>query len=63
MSVNVRDGEVTLNGSVHSREDKRRAEDLADDVSGVRNVQNNLRVEMSGQMEDRQARSGTVSTH
>ncbi|GLQ54744.1 hypothetical protein GCM10010862_20030 [Devosia nitrariae] len=54
---------MTLNGSVHSREDKRRAEDLADDVSGVRNVQNNLRVEMSGQMEDRQARSGTVSTH
>lgn len=29
---------------VDSRNDKRRAEDLADDVSGVRHVQNNLRI-------------------
>jgi len=42
--VNVKDGEVTLEGTVDSRQDKRRAEDLADDVSGVRHVQNNLRV-------------------
>lgn len=63
ISVNVENGEVTLNGAVNSREDKRRAEDLADDVSGVRNVQNNLRVETSGQMEDRPTRSGTTSTH
>jgi hypothetical protein len=37
-------GEVTLNGTVASRADKRRAEDIADDVGGVGHVQNNLRV-------------------
>lgn len=44
IEVSVHDGEVTLSGMVDSRNDKRRAEDLADDVSGVRNVQNNLRI-------------------
>jgi osmotically-inducible protein OsmY len=29
---------------VSSRWDKRRAEDLVDDISGVRHVQNNLRI-------------------
>jgi osmotically-inducible protein OsmY len=33
-----------LSGLVGRREDKRRAEDLAELVSGVGNVQNNLRV-------------------
>ncbi|TCM20624.1 BON domain-containing protein [Novosphingobium sp. PhB165] len=42
--VTVADGEVTLDGTVDSRAEKRRAEDLTDDVSGVRHVQNNLRV-------------------
>ncbi|WP_395394365.1 BON domain-containing protein [Novosphingobium sp. BL-8A] len=42
--VAVADGEVTLDGTVGSRAEKRRAEDLADDVSGVGHVQNNLRV-------------------
>lgn len=37
--------EVTLSGTVASRDEKRRAEDLADQVSGVKHVQNNLRVE------------------
>ena len=46
--VAVKDGEVTLEGSVSSRQDKRRAEDLADDVTGVRHVQNNLRVQDVG---------------
>ena len=43
VEVLVDDGEVTLNGSVRRKEDKRRIEDIAD-VDGVRNVQNNLRV-------------------
>lgn len=43
IEVLVRDGEVTLNGTVRSRDDKRRAEDLAE-LHDVRNVQNNLRV-------------------
>lgn len=41
--VTIRGSEVTLDGTVRSREEKRRAEDLAD-VRGVTHVQNNLRV-------------------
>ncbi|SMF08667.1 Osmotically-inducible protein OsmY, contains BON domain [Xaviernesmea oryzae] len=44
ITVTVKSAEVTLDGFVSSRWDKRRAEDLVDDVSGVRHVQNNLRV-------------------
>lgn len=44
IQVTVQDGEVTLDGTVGSRFDKRRAEDCAEDVSGVGHVQNNLRV-------------------
>jgi osmotically-inducible protein OsmY len=36
---------VTLNGTVNSRDDQRRAEDIADHVSAVKHVQNNLRVQ------------------
>jgi osmotically-inducible protein OsmY len=48
ITVTINGGEVTLDGTVNSREDKRRAEDLADNVSGVRHVQNNLRVQQQG---------------
>jgi osmotically-inducible protein OsmY len=44
IDVAVSGGEVTLSGTVRSRSDKRRAEDLAESISGVRHVQNNLRV-------------------
>lgn len=44
IEVTVAKCEVTLSGLVHTRDDKRRAEDLAERVSGVRHVQNNLRV-------------------
>lgn len=44
LEVNVKDCEVTLSGSVNSREDKRRAEDLAENISGVKDVRNNLRI-------------------
>ena len=43
--VTVKNGEVTLDGTVDSRTAKRCAEDVAEDVHGVRHVQNNLRVE------------------
>lgn len=43
IDVIVENGEVTLNGSVRNRGDKRRAEDLVD-VADVTHVQNNLRV-------------------
>jgi osmotically-inducible protein OsmY len=44
LEVTVKDCEVTLAGSVNRREDKRRAEDLAESISGVKDVRNNLRV-------------------
>ncbi len=44
IEVTVSSGEVTLSGNVDSRYSKRLAEDLTDEVSGVRHVQNNLRV-------------------
>ena len=47
IEVSVDGGEVTLSGTVNSRSDKRRAEDLADSVSGVNHTQNNLRVSQS----------------
>lgn len=43
VEVMVDNAEVTLNGTVRRKEDKRRIEDLAD-LHGVRHVQNNLRV-------------------
>lgn len=45
IEVAVSDREVTLSGTVQSRFEKRHAEDLADSVSGVTHVQNNLRVQ------------------
>jgi osmotically-inducible protein OsmY len=45
VEVSVSSCEVTLSGTVDSREAKRRAEDIAEQVSGVRHVQNNLRVQ------------------
>ncbi|HYH20368.1 MAG TPA: BON domain-containing protein [Azospirillum sp.] len=45
IEVSVSGCEVTLNGTVDSRMVKRRAEDIAESVPGVRHVQNNLRVQ------------------
>ena len=48
VEVSVSNTEVTLTGTVRNRTDKRRAEDLAESVSGVTNVENRLRVKQSG---------------
>lgn len=45
IDVTAADNEITLTGTVDSRSAKRRAEDIVDDISGVKHVQNNLRVE------------------
>ncbi len=45
IEVSVSSCEVTLTGTVDSRDAKRRAEDIAEQVSGVKHVQNNLRVQ------------------
>jgi hypothetical protein len=44
VSVSVVAGEVTLSGTVDSRESKHRAERIVEHISGVAHVQNNLRV-------------------
>ncbi|WP_260926409.1 BON domain-containing protein [Novosphingobium sp. 9] len=48
ITLTVAEGEVTLSGTVESRHAKRRAEDVIDNVSGVKHVQNNLRVATGG---------------
>lgn len=47
IEVSVKDGEVTLSGEVGSREEKRRAGDLADRIAGVRDVHNRLTIRCS----------------
>jgi len=44
IDVTVQNGEVTLTGKVEERSAKRRAEDIAEAVSGVTNVENRIRV-------------------
>ena len=44
LTIQVKQGEVSLAGSVASRDQKRRAEDLAESISGVREVTNNIRI-------------------
>lgn len=44
VDVSVKDGEVTLSGTVDSRRAKYMAEDLCDQVMGVKDVNNQLRV-------------------
>jgi len=44
MEVQVDKGEVTLTGSVRTRDEKRFAEDLVERISGVREVNNSLKV-------------------
>jgi osmotically-inducible protein OsmY len=47
IEIVVANGDVTLIGSVNDRIDKRRAEDLAERVTGVQNVENRIRVRSS----------------
>lgn len=54
IEVSVTSSEVTLSGEVASRADKRRAEDCVERVSGVTNVQNNLRIRQRSE-DDRNA--------
>lgn len=48
VEIGVVNGEVTLSGTVTSREARRRAEDTVERVLGVQHVQNNLRVQRPG---------------
>jgi hypothetical protein len=44
IEVAVDNGEVTLSGTVRGRDQKRRSEDLAESITGVRDVHNKIRV-------------------
>lgn len=60
IEVQVKGGEVTMSGTVDSRNAKRHAEDLIERLGGVKHVQNNLRVEGQGQ-QNAGTRSGSSS--
>lgn len=45
IQVQIQGDNVILSGSVNSRDQKRRAEDLAESISGVRDVENRIRVD------------------
>jgi hypothetical protein len=61
IDVTVSNGEVTLLGSVDDRSDKRMAEDIAEAVSGVKNVENRIRV-MSKSMLGKQSEERNEKT-
>jgi osmotically-inducible protein OsmY len=48
IDVQVKNGDVTLTGTVESRNVKRMAEDVAEGVSGVKEVHNQLRAHGAG---------------
>ena len=50
IDIQVRQGEVTLTGSVRSREEKRFTEDMVERISGVREVNNSLKVRPADQI-------------
>ena len=50
IEVQVKAGEVTLTGIVEERQAKRIAEDIAENVSGVKDVHNQIRVQPNHQM-------------
>lgn len=57
--IDIHNDEVILSGNVNSREEKRRAEDIVESISGVRNVENRIRVGRSDANFDRY--TGTAS--
>jgi osmotically-inducible protein OsmY len=61
VNVSVNNGEVTLDGTVATRLQKRRAEDCAEEVSGVKNVQNNLRIQERSTWDRNEARTAETS--
>lgn len=59
IEVTVNNGEVTLSGNVSDRQQKRRAEELAERVFGVREIRNRLRI--SRREEGREAEQRAIS--
>jgi BON domain-containing protein len=55
LEIKVHNGEVTLTGTVNERWNKRVAEDLAESVSGVKQVQNQIRFQESSEQQGSQS--------
>jgi hypothetical protein len=62
VNVEVTRGEVVLSGTVENRMAKRRAEDLAEAISGVHNVENRIRVTDYTSHGDSMRNTGSSST-
>jgi osmotically-inducible protein OsmY len=62
IEVSVNQGEVTLTGTVNERGMKRRVEDIAEDVSGVKNVENRIRVSTAQRPADSWTSSSDATT-
>lgn len=60
VTIEVKDGDVTLKGTVSDRADKRLVEEIAEDVFGVKNVQNLLRINPDGFGEARLGSTNSV---
>ena len=66
LEIKVKNGEVTLEGNVQSRHEKKIAEEIAEQVSGVNEVMNQIRVharEKWSSSESRQSEGGNRSEH
>ena len=48
IELGIHEGEVILMGSVATKEDKRLAAEIAENVTGVKNVENRISVKLSG---------------
>ena len=63
IQVTVKDGEITLEGTVNERRMKRLAEDCAESVAGANQVHNRLRVEEEGsRQQGKESQSSQSST-
>ena len=64
IEIQVSGGEVTLSGVVNDRESKRIAEDVAENVSGVKDVHNHIRLQIrvEGQSSPGQPSTGQTAT-
>ncbi|NMO14417.1 BON domain-containing protein [Pyxidicoccus fallax] len=61
VEVMVKDGDVTLSGTVRGRDEKRAIEDLAEEVLGVKNVTNNIRINRAEAAQHRPSSQEPVS--
>ena len=62
VEIRVSDGEVTLTGNVNDRDSKRLAEDIAENVQGVKDVTNQIRVIASTSSQTTGSSYGTTGT-